>query len=230
MTYTDGKRLAADSYRELVEPLEKGSSRKGSLVAVFTHGGLKSRNLTAMATWFAETQSMDDTMSATFWLTGQSPELQATYMRYQKRKRVLMKAEFRRRWEALMASSKRISVTEMDGLLQSWGKPWPDRGYREKEGRKTVRLSPEKWRHAIREAAGGRCQADGCRAAGTEAHHLTPIEFGGDPFGPGVWLCAKHHNQVHRATDGRPAKEMGSTHLLLVRDQVRVKDGERQDD
>lgn len=200
MTYTDGRRLVADSFRELVEPLESGVFCKGVLISKFTYR-LSSRYLAAMAEEFAFHEFGKglvpalDALGVRFWkgqLTG--PE-------YLKRKTTVLKAEFRARWKSLVASSTRISAQEVNGVLQKWGRPWPDRSCRVKERRRRVGDSLESWSRAVRTAAGGRCQADGCRSAGTQAHHLTPIEFGGDPFGTGVWLCAKHHHQLHWAAN-----------------------------
>ena len=219
MAYTDGRRLVADTYRELVEPLETGLLSR-TIVAKFTYR-LSSRHLAAMAEEFAQALT-----TTNYWFF--SPETREEYafekgenqaldtldaellkgklpdQEYGRRIRAIMMAVFRRRWKSLVASSRRISTREVNELLAKWEKPWPDRYRRVKECRKRVGDSLKGWSRAVRASARGRCQAEGCGAVGTQAHHLIPIEFGGDPFGAGVWLCAKHHSKAHRAISGRP--------------------------
>jgi hypothetical protein len=62
-------------------------------------------------------------------------------------------------------------------------------------------------RAAARRRAGERCQAmvDGVRCdehRDLEAHHLTPLRAGGEPFAIDnvVVLCPRHHAELERAT------------------------------
>jgi len=146
MIYTDGERIVADSYRELVEQIEQDLRQKGYFVAGFAKRGLMSSNLAAMARTFAWRKSQED-----HWLLWQEQDAgrRSSYEEWQKKRSAARKAKFRRQWKALVASSKSISAREVDEMLQKWGKPWPDRRHREKRGRKTSRLSLERWSRAI---------------------------------------------------------------------------------